>query len=36
MKQKVSLKKKIRLNINLLKSYVVIAAEIKEASQETK
>lgn len=32
MKQRVSLEKKIRQTISLLKSYVVIAAEIKEAS----
>jgi xylose isomerase len=36
MKQKVSLEKKYRLNVNLFKSYVVIAAEIKEASQKKK
>ena len=34
MEQTFSLEKKNRLNTNLLKSYVVIAAEIKEASQQ--
>jgi len=36
IKQNVSLEKKNRLNVNLLKSYVIIAAEINETSQQMK